>query len=183
MGHKQSTDSEPLKGPKDEKDMPSFHKMTCCEKWVSGLSLIFWGLYCLLGLAIAGDALKKADKEGNFFYHDPMSTMSEAWTFIFLTIMGIYNAIREALIAVEHRMTLIITEVINLLLYLTASVTLFTGPWTLEGNALNMPMLISGTQMLMILSVVLGLFHVIIGIMRPSWRAEAAKTEAAMSNS
>lgn len=109
--------------------------------------------------------------------------MSEAWTFIFLAIMGMYNAVREALIAVEHFTALIATETIQLLLYLTAAVTLLTGPWSIEGDPLNISVVKSLTQMLMILSVVLGVLHVVVGIMRPHWRAEAAKTEAAMTAS
>lgn len=186
MGHSQSKGYAPLSTnntKEKEKEPPSFNKLTCCEQWVSGLSVFFWAFYCLLGLAIMQNSLKLASKEKSFFYHEPMSTMSEAWQFIFLSIMGIYNALREALIAVEHRLTLIVTEIIQFLLYLTAAATLYTGPWTIDNDPLNSPMMRSVSQVLMLLSVVLGILHVIVGIMRPSWRAEAAKIEVAMSTS
>jgi len=142
---------------------------------VIGFSFLYWGLYVLFGLAILRHARYLAERDGNFMHHDPMSTMSEGWTFMFLAIMGLCNSMREALIAIEHQCSLIVMELIQALLYCTAGVTLLTGPWTLESHDLNTVQLVSVSEMMSMLSVILGVTHVVVGFMRPRWRAEAAR--------
>jgi len=160
--------------------------MTGGEQIISGLSFIFWGLFALFGWVLIGHGKVLAANTGSqlgYFYHDSMAAFSEGWTYIFLAIMGIYNAIREALMAIEDQCSMVAMEVIHALLYVTAGVTILAGPWAVEDEPLHTAFTVSASYMMTILSVGMGIAHIVVGIMRPHWRAEAARYEALMANS
>jgi len=172
--------------------------MSCCEWWVSLLSMVFWLLIIFFALLymnhVRASPLVRpvpASAEGNAteterrlqndgITMDWFAVLAQGWLLMFMAVFGVYLSLREMMMEVNHRMALLGLEIITFMHYLTAGSLVATGPWADdEGPDENM-FLTSFAQMMLIVAVALGLVHVGMACERKALREKQAKINAAL---
>jgi len=163
----------------DPKNPPELKHMSTCEKWVSGISIIFWVAVGLFGWMQIGHALSKLLP---WYEYGFMLYLTQGGTFIYLALLGFWMSFREAFMEVDHYLAMATLEVIQFILFITASFMVLVGPWSLgtEGQAMYSQNMMTLSQLVALIGLVLALIHLVVGLMRPSWRRQEAEAAAAL---
>lgn len=119
-----------------------------------------------------------------------LSCLSQGWLLMFMAAFGIYLSLREMMMEVNHRVALLFLEIITFCHYITTGALVVMGPWADEDD--NYPkdtkghgpdynvFLTSFSQMMLIISVALGLVHMGMACERKVLREKQAKINAAL---
>merc|ERR1719362_2729909 len=67
--------------------------------------------------------------------------MTQGGVFIYLALLGFWMSFREAFMEVDHYLASAALEVIQFIMFVTASFLVFVGPWSLgkEGEGMHSP--------------------------------------------
>jgi len=161
----------------DPKKPPALKNMSSCEKAVSGVSLLFWAGFGFFGWLQVGHALSMGEPMYEYVFQ---LYLIQGGAFIYLAVLGFWMSFREAFMEIDHYLAMATLEVIQFILFVTAAFLVLVGPWALEGSEMSDMNMMTLSQLVALIGIVLALIHLCVGVMRPQWRKNELEQEEAL---